>query len=122
MRIISQNGKIDVPYEIAAFHATDYIVYMNMAGETGKGTIMAEYSAPEKTKMAMDILHREYTGIMPSLMIDKGANFNPEDMEALKKSLTGAIVRPAKQGDVEVHMLPRVFRFPADDEIEVEEC
>lgn len=119
MRIISQNGKFDVPYEMCAVICENTMIYAK--SPFGEQWLFAEYSTPDKAQNTMDMLHQEYTGIMPSLMIDKGANFNPEDMEALKKSLTGAIVGPAKQGDVKVHMLPRIFRFPDDEEIEVEE-
>ena len=80
---------------------------------------MAEYSNAEKAQKAMDMLHREYTGIMPSLVIDNDSMLNQKDMKALLELTKGAIVRPANPGDIEVHMLPRVFRFPADDEIEV---
>lgn len=121
MRVISQNGMIDVPYEMAVIHCTETIIWMNVAGNTGKGTFMAEYSTPEKTQKAMELLRRQYMGIMPSLVIDNGNNLDAESMEILKNSTVGALVRPANPGDVEVQILPRIFRFPADDEIEVEE-
>lgn len=119
MRIISQNGMIDVPYEMTALHCTETIIQMNMVGETGKGTLIAEYSTPEKTQKAMALLHREYIGIMPSLMIDNGNNFDAESMEILKNSTEGMFIKPANPRDVEVHILPRLFRFPSEDEIEV---
>lgn len=121
MRVISQNGMIDVPYEMTAIHCTETIIRMNMVGDTGKGTFMAEYSTPEKTQKAMELLRRQYIYIMPSLVIDNGNSFDAESMEILKNSTVGAIIKPANRGDVEVHHLPRVFRFPTDDEIEVME-
>ena len=66
------------------------------------------------------MLHREYTGIMPSLVIDNDSMLDEKDMKALWESTRGVIARPVAGGNIEVHMLPRVFRFPADDEIEVE--
>ena len=44
MRLVSQNGEFDVPYEIAALSRTENIirVYVPIVGE--KGTIMARYS------------------------------------------------------------------------------
>lgn len=37
MRVISQNGAIDVPYEMTAFHLAGGMIHMNMVGDTGKG-------------------------------------------------------------------------------------
>ena len=120
MRIVSQNGKIDVPYEMTALHATDNHIRMCMIGDTGKGSLLAEYSSPEKTEKAMEMLHREYIGIMPSLIISD-CEFSQTDLEELKNSMVGGQIMVPSQGEgrVEYHMLPRIFRFPADEEIEV---
>lgn len=60
MRLISQNGEFDVPYEIASLSRTENIIraYVPMVGE--KGTVMARYSTDEKAKKAMEMLHRAY--------------------------------------------------------------
>lgn len=60
MRLISQNGEFDVPYEIAALSRTENIirVYVPIVGE--KGTVMARYSTDEKAKKVMEMLHRAY--------------------------------------------------------------
>lgn len=121
MRVISQNGTIDIPYEMTAFHLAGGMIHMNMVGDTGKGTLMAQYETLEKAEKAMEMLHKAYTGIMPSLVIDKNAKFDEESMEALINSTAEVWVKPANVGDVEVHMLPRIFQFPVDEEIEVEE-
>ena len=34
MRIISQNGTIDIPYEMSAIRNEDNVIILNMAGET----------------------------------------------------------------------------------------
>lgn len=49
MRLVSQNGEFDVPYEIAVLSRTENIirVYVPIAGE--KGTVMARYSTDEKS-------------------------------------------------------------------------
>ena len=44
MRVISQNGAIDVPYEMTAFHLAGGMIRMNMVGDTGKRTLMAQCS------------------------------------------------------------------------------
>lgn len=60
MRIISQNGLISVPFEMTAIHVTGTFIRMNMVGDTGKGTIIAEYNTPEKAEKAMRLLHEAY--------------------------------------------------------------
>ncbi|WP_277407918.1 hypothetical protein [Lacrimispora xylanisolvens] len=52
------------------------------------------------------------------IILDHG--FDPVDLEEFKKSMVGGQITRAGQESVEYHMLPRIFRFPADEEIEVE--
>lgn len=120
MRIVSQNGKYDVPYEHFVFISEQNMIYaVSIAGSGTKQWLMAEYTKSGGMQKAMEMLHHEYTSIMPSLVINNGNNFDAESMEGLKNSTVGAFIKPANPGDVEVHMLPRIFRFPDDDEIEV---
>lgn len=120
MRIISQNGKIDVPYEMTALRASDNHIRMCMVGDTGKGSLLAEYSSPDKVQKVMEMLHREYVGVMPSPIISD-LGISSEDLENLIRSTKGGQITTANnQGSVEYHMLPWIFRFPADEEIEVD--
>lgn len=60
MRLISQNGEFDVPYEIAALSRTGNIIraYVPIVGE--KGTVMARYSTNEKAKKVMEMICNVY--------------------------------------------------------------
>ena len=60
MRIISQDGKIDVPYEMSAIRNDDKLIILCMVGETGKGSVIARYSTSEKAQKAMEMLHNEW--------------------------------------------------------------
>ena len=60
MRLISQNGAIDVPYEMYAIRNDDGLIILCMAGETGKGSVIATYSTSEKAEKAMEILREKY--------------------------------------------------------------
>ena len=60
MRLISQNGAIDVPYEMSAIRNDDNLIILCMAGETGKGSVIARYSTSEKAQKAMEMLRKEY--------------------------------------------------------------
>lgn len=61
MRVVSQNGDIDVPYEITAFHICHGRIRMNMAGDTGRGTEMAVYESQEKALKTMEYLRDAYS-------------------------------------------------------------
>ena len=63
MRLISQNGEFDVPYEITPLSRTGNIIriYIPISGE--KGTIMAAYSTEKKAEKAMEMLRKVYTGM-----------------------------------------------------------
>jgi len=123
MRIISQNGKYDAPYEQCIISVRGGMITAEIPS-TNSSTcsfLMGEYSSPEKVQKVMEMLLREYIGIMPSLIISD-CGFSQTDLEDLKQSMVGGQIIPASQsqGRVEYYMLPRIFRFPADDEIEVE--
>ena len=60
MRIISQNGAIDVPYEMSSIRNDDGLIILCMIGETGKGSVIARYSTSEKAQKAMEMLHEAY--------------------------------------------------------------
>lgn len=60
MRLISQNGEFDVPYEITALSRSGNIIraYVPIVGE--KGTVMARYSTEEKAKKVMEMICNVY--------------------------------------------------------------
>ena len=67
MRVISQDGAIDVPYEISSlimasgkYEDVEHAAIYCRNSSTAMGTKMAEYSSKEKTKKAMEMLREEY--------------------------------------------------------------
>lgn len=120
MRIISQDGKCDYPYE----NSTLFIDYMDgrvikIVPSTGgyKGSNIATYSTEEKAKKAMEMLREAYIG-MPIIMqnIDILEDFAKE-FERLKKC--GVMVRAEDQPSKVDFINNAIFRFPQDEEIEV---
>ena len=120
MRIISQDGKCDYPYE----NSTLFIDYMdgrviNIVPSTGgcKGIKIATYSTEENATKAIEMLRKAYIG-MPIVMqnIDISEDFAKE-FEKLKKC--GAMVRAENQPSKVDFINNAVFQFPQDDEIEV---
>lgn len=117
MRLVSQNGEFDVPYEITSLSRTENIirVYVPMVGE--KGTVMARYSTEEKAKKVMEMLHNTYTGAFFSRNIE----FPEDDIKKLiyMASTKGfGIIKTSMDGS-EMKFEPAniVFRFPEDDEV-----
>ena len=92
MRLISQNGAIDVPYEMSAIRNDDKLIILCMVGETGKGSVIATYSTSEKAQKAMEMLREKY-------LLYKIATNDKSFYEFFDN--------------------PKVFQFPQDDEIEV---
>lgn len=96
MRIISQNGLLDVSYELLAISPYSKnmatIVGTFPGNDIGKGDrvyILGEYSTEEKAMKAMEMCREKY----------------------LSRTVNGYYVQP------NYWVLPKVFQFPADDEI-----
>lgn len=67
MRVISQDGTIDVPYEISSFSravgkydGVEHAAIYCYNSSTAVGTKMAEYNSKEKAKKAMEMLRNKY--------------------------------------------------------------
>lgn len=114
MRIISQNGNVDLPYEKFVFGITKdnkiaccrecvappYEIYNG---------IIAEYSSKEKALKAMEMLREQYSRIE---IIKALASVTCEHMEESLK--------PKEFKDIlKKYINMEVFQFPQDDEIEV---
>ena len=91
MRIISQNGAIDIPYEMSAIRNEDNVIILNMVGETGKGSVIARYSTSEKAEKAMEMLRNLYLEYEKGMSMEYWFAFN----------------------------FPKVFQFPQDEDVEV---
>ena len=104
MRIISQNGLLDAPYELIAISPYSgnmaTIVGTFPGNDIGKGDrvyILGEYSSEEKAIKAMEMYREKYLSRME---LDGGYD-----------TVNGCYVQP------NYWVLPKVFQFPADDEI-----
>lgn len=109
MRIISQDGTIDVPYDcfslsIASGKYEDvviaYIYCYNLSSPNG--TKLAKYSAKEKAIKAMAML--------------KLANIRYNDFKLNRRD---SVMRQYYDKSVKIDSLYGYFQFPQDDEIEV---
>lgn len=93
MRVISQDGTIDVPYEqviIQRFETEIYFINKNLTGvEYSDDMEIASYSKEAKAKKAMEILQNTYYEHESEKIYKEGANYihpyfrfpKDEDME-----------------------------------------
>lgn len=60
MRLISQTGDLDIPYENTVLSVAGNLIfaYVPIVGE--KGTVIASYSTNKKAEKVMEMLHRAY--------------------------------------------------------------
>ena len=99
MRIISQDGCYDMPYEQAVVACLDRTVVAYPLNDLGSSDYiqLASYSTEEKAIKAMEMCRVEYGKYYS---VSGGTN-----------AFTGVTIQPG------VFMYPKVFQFPADDEI-----
>ena len=124
MRVISQDGTMDVPYDYFSLSVASrkyrdvevaYIYCHNLSSPNG--TKLAEYSTKEKALKAMEILREAYVG-MPIVMQNVAISEDmAEEFERLNKC--GIMVQTKNQPSKVDFINNAVFQFPQDDEIEV---
>ena len=107
MRIISQNGLLDAPYDLIAISPYSKnmatIVGTFPGNDLGKGDrvyILAEYSTKEKAIKAMEMCRQEYG----KYFVAQGG----------VSAITGAVTQPG------IFTYPKVFQFPKEEEVKNE--
>lgn len=124
MRIISQDGTIDIPYDLFSlsisggrYKDVEYAAIYCHNASSPKGTKLAEYSREEKAERALKMLQEAYTG-MPIIF----QNVDLDD--SVKKMFSdfrknGIILHSFEDTEPKVEYVNNmVFRFPKDDEVE----
>ncbi len=123
MRVISQDGAIDMPYEISSFSMSvgkykdveNAVIYCRN-NCTPIGTKIAEYNSGEKAKKAMEMLRDAYIG-MPIAMQNVDISEDvAKEFERLKKC--GVLVRADNQPSKVEYINNVIFQFPAEEELE----
>ena len=102
MRVISQHGNVDLPYEqIVVCHAMESVIALY----NGNKYVLGEYSSKEKAYKAMEMLRERHTD---NVFCREDIQYKAEIM--LDEGLD--IVR-------EMMMKYEYFQFPKDDEVKV---
>ena len=119
MRVISQDGTIDIPYEmvvIQKFRNAVYFLNRNLAGVENqvRDIELAKYSTEEKAKKAMEMLRDAYQYgkrvAVPKFDesgIDKEDDITLYNTRLINDFFKGGTYVPTK-----------VFQFPKDEELE----
>ena len=78
MRLVSQNGNVDIPYDKAILlHAQDYV--MGRVGD--KDYLMGEYSSMEKSYKVMEIMQKQFLDYCCNYHSQSGVFYFPKDTE-----------------------------------------
>lgn len=114
MRVISQDGSVDIPYEDVIIQQSGRWIYFLNKNLTGNEDLtsdieIAEYSTEEKAEKAMKLMHKAYSAF--------------EVMKAIMPGCADRIIRGYKtEPEHEIfNDLERfnTFRFPGDREIDL---
>lgn len=60
MRVISQDGTLDMPYEICTLWCRGSVIMCDMCGDNTTKTVLATYSTDKKAQKAMEMLREQY--------------------------------------------------------------
>ena len=124
MRVISQDGTIDVPYDyfslsIASGKYEDVevaCIYCHNLSSPNC-TKLAEYSSREKALKVMELLREVYIG-MPIIM--QNCDVSEDIVKEFEKLNKCGLMVQAKNEPPKIEYINNaVFRFPADDEVKV---
>jgi hypothetical protein len=121
MRVISQDGTIDVPYEMVVIQRFEEDIYFLNRNLTGVEDLisdirLAKYSTEAKAIKAMEMLREAYTG-KPKLNVDEIPNLTPQEFGE-KLGISDILLCDKTNADVSFSS-NYYFQFPQDDEIEV---
>lgn len=127
MRIISQDGTLDLPYNstslyLAELHETGgtccgYII-CGHSSQLQKSQKVAEYKTKEKAEKAMELLRQAYAGVYIT-NAEVSEDFDKTMQELMKHGFGTVIVRDVGDSRVEFDNLNGYFKFPSDEKIEV---
>lgn len=125
MRIISQDGRVDVPYEQIAlsiglrYIEETYAIDAKFINRQFEIRNLAVYSTLEKAKSAMELLQQAYTGRYITNADIQQEDFDKTMQELMKHGLGTVVARDRYDSRVEFGNLNGYFKFPAEEEIEV---
>ena len=118
MRLISQNGNFDIPYDEIVVELFDKCVVGRLKEYIGRDIILGAYSTEEKAQKAMDMLRTAYTGRCVTTA-DIPDDFEEQLRELMKGGFGTVVVKDTNDSIVEFDNLNGYFQFPQDEDVEV---
>ena len=110
MRIISQNGKFDLPYENLAI----FVEYENVIARfENERYLLGQYSSEAKAIKAMEMLREAYIG-MPLVM--QNVEFAEDEMKAIERMNKCIMVQPIDEPSKVECFNNIIFQFPQDSD------
>jgi len=136
MRLISQNGMTDCPYESSSLYIKDLGTEHRLKSgevlkESGHCVIqcnnniasfkIAEYSTKEKALKVMEMLQQAYIGRNEALDLDMAEGTDEEMKDIMLRHGFGTlfVTRTNINPQADFRPLHTYFKFPADDEVEI---
>ena len=101
MRVISQDGTMDFPYEISTifiYPSIENVIAIQSAGDS-EISIIGRYSSKEKAIKAMEMLREKYLQYI--------------SLQGGESAFVQAVFQP------NYWVLPKVFQFPQDEDVEI---
>lgn len=132
MRLISQDGKVDIPYENSVVYAqaiydynrekkchdiTGYKIITPIGDDTWN---LGDYSTEEKALKVIEMLQQAYLGRNEALNLDMAEGAEEELLNIIKRQGFGTLHVFEKDRDPRVDFFPlhTYFKFPDDEEVE----
>lgn len=115
MRIISQNGTIDMPYDMCCVWRQEEVIYCRAIG-SDDNVMMATYSSEDKAEKVVEMLRVAYAGKFIT-NADIPENFD-ETIKTAMKCGFGTVIVKDSCSRVEFNNLNGYFHFPAEEELE----
>lgn len=121
MRVISQDGKIDIPYELSAatignkVDLSEFNINIRSKPLDERPCIVATYSTEEKAKKAMEMLRGTYQyGKRVAVQKFDESGIDKEDDIAIYNT---RLINDFFKGGT--YVPTKVFQFPKDEDVEV---
>lgn len=119
MRLISQDGMIDVPYENVCISINcrnkNQIIAWNFGCEDCEIVSMATYSTEAKALKVMEMLRNAYCG----KVIFQNVTMGEDVLELMKEWKMQAIISKTDSEPRIEYINNNIFVFPKDEEVEV---
>lgn len=117
MRVVSQDGKFDFPYEKCCIWLNGKSVILSPISEPDSNYTYGSYATQEKAMKAIEMLRNSYTG-MP--VIFKNGEMTDEVFDVFKKiNMYGIIANVEKEQPKIEYINNVVFQFPKDEDVQV---